>query len=255
MQQGIKKAKGEIIVLLDADTLVDEYWLAKLIKPIESGKADCTNGNEFPLNKSLFNNYFMIEKYYGKQFLNQKSTHGPGGIAFKRKLAKKIGIAKMFDSSIRAGVDHNLGKRILEAKKTILFVKEAKTKTFYNKTIKGFVKDGLRWKKAYFSLISKWKLFQILIFNLIIISSLLIFLLTFLFSYDLIFSLPFTIYLSYLLFQCITSAIISSNISFIFYLPIYLFIGIIDRIIAIYVLTKKLFGFEILQNINFKGER
>jgi len=255
LQQGIKESKGEIIVLLDADTLVDEEWLAELIGPIKSRMVDCTNGNEFPLNKSLFSSYFMIEKIYGMQFLKQQSTHGGGGIAFRKDIISKIGLDVLFDKTIKAGVDCNLGAQILKGGKNIYFTEKAKTKTFYNKTFKGFVKDALRWKKAYSSLISRKKLFKILLFNSSIILSLILFLSAFLFYPKFPLYLPFIFYSSYLLFQCAVSAVVSSKISMFFYFPTYLLLNLIDRASTFYVFFGKFLGFDFQQKMHFKGER
>jgi cellulose synthase/poly-beta-1,6-N-acetylglucosamine synthase-like glycosyltransferase len=255
LQQGIKASEGELIVLLDADTLVDKGWLSEMIEPIKSGKAVCTNGNYFPLSSSWINNSFMIDKVLAKQFINQQSTTGGGGIAFKRQLLKEIGINNLFNKEISAGVDYNFGNKIFERGHKTYFVEKAKIRTFFKKTLKGYIKDNIREKNALFSLSSKFLVFKIFLFNFVIISSLILFIFASLLSNKFIFYLPFIAYSFYTLFQCIVSACISSKLSLLFYFPIYLLISLINRALIIYVFFRRIIGLEFSRNTHFKGER
>jgi cellulose synthase/poly-beta-1,6-N-acetylglucosamine synthase-like glycosyltransferase len=228
LQQGIKKSKGEIIVLLDADTLVDKNWLSEVISPLKEDYY-CANGNWFPLEKSWLNNYSMIEKVWGRQVLNQQSANGGGGIAFKRGIIDKIGLERLFDKKIHVGVDHYFGEQFIRNGDKIHFAKNAKTRTFLNKTFKGFIRDNLRWKKGYFDLISKTRAFMIVGFNLFIVLSL--------------------AFIPYSFIQCLLSAIVS-DLSLALYFPVYLFLALIDRSLTIYAAFSRK-----KQEIHFKGER
>jgi cellulose synthase/poly-beta-1,6-N-acetylglucosamine synthase-like glycosyltransferase len=254
LQQGIKESKGEIIVLLDADTLVDKDWLAEILKPLTEGYY-CINGNWLPIEESWLNKYLLIERIWGRRLLKQQSTSGGGGIAFKRQLLNEIGINNLFNKNIYAGVDHHFGEQLIKRNYKIYFAEKAKTRTYYNKTLSGFIKDALRWKKAYSSQISKWQFFKILIFNFFILASLSIFFLAPVLKYNFLFYLPFIVYSFYLLFQCIASAFIDSKIGLLFYFPFYLLVSIIDRILTLYILLRKLIGFDFQQKTHFKGER
>jgi cellulose synthase/poly-beta-1,6-N-acetylglucosamine synthase-like glycosyltransferase len=252
LQQGIKESKGEFIVLLDADTIVEKNWLSELIEPIKSGKAVCTNGNFFPVSFSIFNNYFMIEKIWGRQMTKQQSTQGKGGIALKKDIIEKIGIDNLFNKEIYSGVDHYLGERILENGDYIYFAEKAKTKSYLNHTVKGFAKDQIRWNNSYFQQIAKIKALNILFFNLAVLSSFILFLSSFFAS--LFLAMPFIAYSAYLLMQCLTCSAYSNNLILFFYFPIYLFLSLIDRTVALGSFIHSFIGKKKAE-VHFKGER
>jgi len=192
----------------------------------------------------------MIEKIWGKQIKNHQSTHGKGGIAFKKSLVDELGIDNLFNKSVLVGVDHYFGEQVLKNKYAIYFAKNARVKSYLNKTLKGFMKDALRWKKGYFDLISLGRTFLIALFNFVIMLSLI----SFIFNPVSFFSFPFILYSVGSFIKCTRVAKSSSNISFLFYFPIYLFISVVDRILTCHVLVKKALGFN-NQEVHFKGER
>jgi|GEM_PF-6709383 len=257
LQQGVKAAKGEIMVLSDADVIVDCNWLTELIKPIEKKKFVCANGNVFPLLKSWITPYFMIEKTWERQIKKSPSTKGNSGIAVKKEITNKIGINVLFNKKIYTGIDHYFGDQILNNGYDICFAEKAKIFSYYNLTIKGFIKDRLRWKKAYARLITKKRTFAILAFNLAVILSLLLFILAFVFSSALL-PAPFIIYFCYLFIQCILVSRVNSNISFLFYFPIYAFLDLVDRSLTCKVFLGKVLGLKYekeKKKKHFKGER
>jgi cellulose synthase/poly-beta-1,6-N-acetylglucosamine synthase-like glycosyltransferase len=249
LHQGIKEAKGEIIVLLDADTIVDKDWLSELTKPIKSGEVVCTNGNFFPLSPSWMNNYFIIEKIWARNLLKQQSTNGQGGIAFKRALISLIGSKVLFNGKILIGVDHYFGEQLIKRGYRIYFAEKAKTRTYFNSTFKGFVHRESRWLNGYAKLITKSRLVKIIAFNLSICSS---FILSF---YSRFFLLIFSIYLFYLLIQSIFSSVKSSDINLLLYFPVYSLLNLFDRIMALIIFSKELLGLNKRVLVHFKGER
>mgnify|MGYP000294707308 CR=1 FL=1 len=111
------------------------------------------------------------------------------------------------------------------------------------------LKEELR-KKGYFDLISLGRTFLIALFNFVIMLSLI----SFIFNPVSFFSFPFILYSVGSFIKCTRVAKSSSNISFLFYFPIYLFISVVDRILTCHVLVKKALGFN-NQEVHFKGER
>jgi len=253
LQQGIKSAKGDIIVLLDADTLVEKNWLSELTKPLDEGYC-CVNGNWFPLKKSWLNKYFLIEKVWGRQILRQQSTHGGGGIAFKRVLLdEKGGIDILFNKNISVGVDHYFGEQLLKKRYEIYFAEKAKAKTLLNNTFKGFVKNQLRWNKGYVKLITPPSFLKTALFNALVFFSPLLFILSALNSFWPL-SIPLIAYLSLLLVQCCAVSFNMHEPGFIKYAPIYMMLNFIDRTITSYVFVKSLFISD-KNEYHFKGER
>ena len=248
LQQGIRESKGEIIVLLDADTVVDKDWLFEITRPLEKYYY-CANGNWFPLKGSWLNNYFMIEKVWARQVLKQQSTNGQGGIAFKRELISLIGSKVLLNDKILIGVDHYFGEQLIKRGYKLYFAEKAKTRTYFNSTFKGFFHRESRWLNGYAKLITKSRLVKIIAFNISIFSS---FILSF---YSRFFLLIFSIYLFYLLIQSIFSSVKSSNISLLFYFPVYFLLNFFERIMTLIIFSKELLGLNKGVLFHFKGER
>jgi len=258
LQQGVKISKGEIIVFLDADAIVDKNCLRELIKPIISDKSVCTHGNFFPLTHSWLNPFFMIEKTWGLQIMKRQSTHGKGGIAVKKSIIDEIGIDTLINKRIYVGVDHYFGEQILKNGYEIYFAEKAKTKSYFNNTLGGFIRDNLRWKKGYFRLITKKRLFTIAGFNLAIVLSFIIFLSALipstLFYKTFLFSIPFFFYSFSLLVKCTAVSKTASKAGFVFYFPIQVFLKLIDTTLTCHAFLENLLKRE-QDSVHFKGER
>ncbi|MFX1295646.1 MAG: glycosyltransferase, partial [Promethearchaeota archaeon] len=62
---GIEKATKNVIVLLDADCIVDKFWLKNLISPFCSDNIILTSGFCFPRRKiNWINSYFIMNQLY-----------------------------------------------------------------------------------------------------------------------------------------------------------------------------------------------
>jgi cellulose synthase/poly-beta-1,6-N-acetylglucosamine synthase-like glycosyltransferase len=145
IQQGIKEAKHDIIVLLDADTIVGENWLKRMVNPIEQGTCDLTTGNPEPAKKSWISDYYMITKTY---LFDSITTYSGNSMAFRASIVENR-LEYFFDRSIRVGVDYLLAKRFSEQGRRIMFVKDAVVKTYLPTSLKYFVLTELRWLTAH----------------------------------------------------------------------------------------------------------
>ena len=248
LQQGIREARGESLVLLDADTCVDKNWLSEMISPLRTGHC-CANGNWFPLKKSWINNYSIIEKVWARELLRQQSTNGRGGIAFKRELIDSIGLKILFDDKIHVGVDHNFGDHLVKRGYKVYFAEKARTMTPLNLTLRGFIHRESRWLRGYVKIIDRTRLIKIIVFNSAILLS---FLLP-LFSYALF--IPISIYLVFLMVQCAYCSAKCSDFSYLAYFPIHLFLNIIGRSITLFSASSELLGLNEGPPVHFKGER
>jgi glycosyltransferase involved in cell wall biosynthesis len=152
IQQGIKKARKDIIVILDADTIISRGWLRAMTRPIEDGDYDMTLANSEPVRKSWVSDFYMIRKiffykphksrFFGN--IDWGIPPGPGGIALKRsKIEGKEEF--LFDINCRVGIDHLLLKRFRAQDGRIKYVEEARHLTGIASTLVVFLKVELRW--------------------------------------------------------------------------------------------------------------
>lgn len=80
---GISKAKGNIIVFIDADCIPEEFWLVNLTKPIFEGHEDIVSGACKPIS----NSHVYKEEQYGA-YRDECETMN---IAISRKVIKSVG--------------------------------------------------------------------------------------------------------------------------------------------------------------------
>jgi len=131
-------------VLLDADTLVTQPWLKRMVEPIEGGTSDLTIANPEALRRSWITDYYMITK---TRYLDRITWHPGHSIAFKAITVNRR-LDYFFDRHTKVGVDYLLQKRFVEQGREIMFVKEAAVKTRLPLSLKYFVLTELRWLTA-----------------------------------------------------------------------------------------------------------
>jgi cellulose synthase/poly-beta-1,6-N-acetylglucosamine synthase-like glycosyltransferase len=148
IQQGIREARNEIVVLLDADTMVSRHWLKEMTEPIERDDCDLTVANSEPVKNNWVSEYYMITKAFNLDSI----TMFPGGsIAFE---ANKVeGRLEYFlDKEVKAGVDYLLMKRFAEVGFRVMFAKEARVTTHFPSSLQYFVVSELRWLTAFYNI-------------------------------------------------------------------------------------------------------
>ena len=150
--KGIRKAKGKIITLLDADTLVVPNFMVEVARSLK--KYDVVNCNYFPMiKKGFWYNYFIINKLnWSKNPDNLSSLFGASTISLNRAVIEEIGINNFFTKKSTAGVDYYMGIVLHRNKKIIGFVKNSHVITPRPASLKDFRKDQLRWFRAFFQI-------------------------------------------------------------------------------------------------------
>lgn len=148
LNEGLRYANGDIIVLLDADTIVSQEWLKSLISPIICGEALATTGNHFPdkeMNWVL--SYECMVKIRNRYLDNDNSLFGGASIAISKHVLNELG---GFSEKIIAGVDWHLYTELARREVKTMFVPNAKVKTNIPTTFTHFLKTEIRWKRALF---------------------------------------------------------------------------------------------------------
>ncbi len=106
---GAKIAKGELLLFLDADTVLPNYFLTKSLQEFNTRNLDIASFCLQPYPKNGLE-YFLINIFYNKMavMLEKILPHSAMGIIVKKELFNKI---NGYDETIKLAEDHDLGRR------------------------------------------------------------------------------------------------------------------------------------------------
>ena len=106
---GAKAAKGDVLLFLDADSLIEKDFLENALKDIEKRKLDVAGTYLCPLSKNLIDKIFLVifnAWTYVTQFFYPNACGS--GIFCRKWLHKKV---KGFDETIKLSEDMDYAKR------------------------------------------------------------------------------------------------------------------------------------------------
>jgi len=132
--QGAKFAKAELLLFLDADVFLPEFFLEKSLKEFKERKLAIASFQLVPIESRFARVFFNIFYNFPIRLLEKFLPHAAMGILIKKELFLKL---NGFDESIRLAEDHDLARR---AKKIARFGIIKKAKLFVS--IRRFQKDG-----------------------------------------------------------------------------------------------------------------
>jgi cellulose synthase/poly-beta-1,6-N-acetylglucosamine synthase-like glycosyltransferase len=145
LNDAMRLASGEVIVILDADAQVDPGWLRALVGPIQ-GKVSATTGNYLPLRTTPFSLHGQMEKINTYQIRGHVFLQGSGGIALRREVIEAIG---GFPEDVLVGVDWDLDARVAMAGYTRVYCPDATVYTERPATLPEWWENELRWRRAH----------------------------------------------------------------------------------------------------------
>jgi len=150
--KGMQKAKGDIITIIDADTLVAPNFMIEVTKALR--KYDVVNCNYIPMiKKGFWYDYYNINKLiWSRKPDNLLSLFGASTISLNRAVVEEIGIDNFFTNRSTAGVDHYMGVVLGKNKKIIGFVRNSRVITPRPGCLNDFKKDQSRWFTAFFQI-------------------------------------------------------------------------------------------------------
>jgi cellulose synthase/poly-beta-1,6-N-acetylglucosamine synthase-like glycosyltransferase len=125
LAQGIEAAQADILVILDADSIVDPAWLSELVKPIAGGAA-ASFGMHYPSREtwiSMVEQMGFIESY---QIMGSKLGAGCSSLAIRRDVLERIG---PLPPNAYSWEDWDIDIRLLDAGEQILFAPDARLLT------------------------------------------------------------------------------------------------------------------------------
>lgn len=139
LNKGLRNVTGEIVVFLDADSLVDENWLKYLIKPIINREANITVADFKPYIENWVSIWYSLYHSYLRNVMSITSFFG-GSTAFEKAVFDN---EIMLDDRVIAD-DYYLGILCGEKYK-IKFVKESIVRTDIPSTLTNFSIIRVRW--------------------------------------------------------------------------------------------------------------
>jgi cellulose synthase/poly-beta-1,6-N-acetylglucosamine synthase-like glycosyltransferase len=139
LNKGLRNVTGEIVVFLDADSLVDENWLKYLIKPIINREANITVADFKPYIENWVSIWYSLYHSYLRNVMGITSFFG-GSTAFEKAVFDN---EIMLDDRVIAD-DYYLGILCGEKYK-IKFVKESIVRTDIPSTLTNFSIIRVRW--------------------------------------------------------------------------------------------------------------
>jgi len=146
LNEGLDHSRGEIIVLLDADSRVSPGWLEALIAPL-TGASQVTIGQPVPLRETSISMNERMERISTWEIHNSVILQGSGSIALKRELIKQM---QGFPEEILVGVDWDLSARLSAQGIAFTYCPKAIVYTERPATIREYWHNEVRWRRAHF---------------------------------------------------------------------------------------------------------
>lgn len=135
---GVENAEGEVIAFTDADCVVEETWLGKLIGSIRSGNYAGVVGGI----RKVLNSYSFIARCLGTHLENKPIKCNTGGynMAYRKEVIKKLG---GFDPNFIRGGDYEFNLRVLQRGYKVAWAKDAIVFFTYPDTINKLITQQL----------------------------------------------------------------------------------------------------------------
>jgi len=229
---GIKNAKGEVIVRMDAHSIYNKDYISKCIKYLKEYEVDNVGGiwKIMPSEKTLINKAIALvsSSFFGAGNAYYRTGYSKGpkfvdtvfGGCYKKEVFKKIGL---YNENLIRSQDMEFNLRLKKAGGKILLVPEIVTRYYPKSTLKEFFKhnflDGI-WTiyplKFGLSLKLRHYIPFVFIFSLIVPLTLSVFFKPMIYLFLFIIGL----YLFTSLFFSISIAIKEKNFGFVFLLPL-----------------------------------
>ncbi len=147
LNEGFRAARGEVIVLLDADSRVRPGWLRALVVPINE-VVSATTGNPFPLRQTPISLGEQMERIAAYEIHCVPTLQGSGSIAIRREIVEKLG---GFPEDVVVGVDWDLNARLAVQGVKRAFCPRAIVYTPRPATLREYWKNEIRWRRAHFN--------------------------------------------------------------------------------------------------------
>jgi len=152
LNKALQIAKNNIVITIDADSVIEKSALENIVKPLKNKDTGAATGIiKVRGKKNILVRFQNIEYMFFNLFTriwdkanSNITVRGPIS-AFKKDLLFQVG---GFDTDIDAMEDTAAAIKIIRLNYKIRVVENAVSHTFTPNTLKGFVKQRLRWAKG-----------------------------------------------------------------------------------------------------------
>jgi len=149
--KGLRKAKGDYISLIDADTFISSNFAIEIVKFLK--KFDAVGCDYLPkIQKSFIYNYHILNKLIWSSNLDKISSLTGGTISLKREIINEIGVENLFTTKSNAGVDYYMSMVLKKNNKKLGFVNTACVITPRLDNTRFLLKGTNRWYSAFYDL-------------------------------------------------------------------------------------------------------
>ncbi|MHA1286381.1 MAG: glycosyltransferase [Candidatus Thorarchaeota archaeon] len=153
--EGIRRSSGEIIALVDADTVVSKEWLMKMVIVLQKDGLDVVSGNAYPLNNCSIISKSMIRSENCIRILNRiAAINGNATIVFKRSILSRINIDDLFPIEAIGADDYAFMIACIE-NGFLIGSRDIDVRTCYPETILDYIRDSVRWSSSHLRYIRK----------------------------------------------------------------------------------------------------
>jgi cellulose synthase/poly-beta-1,6-N-acetylglucosamine synthase-like glycosyltransferase len=145
LNAGLQLASSEIVVVLDADSVVGRDWLLRLVEPIMRG-AGASTGKPVALHETAVSQTEAMERISALQIHSAITLNGAGSIALRRDVLQSIG---GFPEDVKVGVDWDLDARLAALGIIRASCPDAIVWTERPSTVSEYWKNEVRWRRAH----------------------------------------------------------------------------------------------------------
>jgi cellulose synthase/poly-beta-1,6-N-acetylglucosamine synthase-like glycosyltransferase len=147
LERGVQASRYNILVLLDADNIVEPEWLKVLIEPITQGAA-ASVGDSSPNQKTWVTLEEQMWHIHTYQILRLSWIQGDRSIAIRKDVLEQVGGLPVHTY---AREDWDLGVRLNKAGERVVFAKGARLVTDRPATFRESWMHQVRWRRTHLS--------------------------------------------------------------------------------------------------------
>ena len=147
LNAGLRAATHDLLVFLDADTVVRPGWLAALVGPLQAGRAGATTGHFRASCQTPVSRIFELQQFVGQRLRGPVHLFGGGSIALHRRTLDLIGGA--LPEEVLVGVDFDLTERLRQAGQVLMYCEAAAVQTEISSTWAEYWRGERRWQRAH----------------------------------------------------------------------------------------------------------
>ena len=146
---GIKAAHNDIVVLVDADVVLEKDWLEKIIPVFADPSVAAAGGSVVTANKSIIG---KIAGYDVELRLSKAPTdidHLPtANTAYRRQILLEVGL---LNEEMKAGYDADLSRRLKAAGYRLILKKDTRCRHYWKDNLKDYLRQ--QYNYAYYRMI------------------------------------------------------------------------------------------------------